>query len=266
MTDAQTIDVFVTDDIVAPVTLVSTGAVWRYFDGGVDQDAFWRGTYFDDASWARGPAPLGYRTSNETTIVSYGPSSNNKYVTTYFRRPFLVPDVTAVQNLNLRVLRNDGVVVYINGAEVLRDNLPNGTISYTNFASKRINGAAETNIVTQTVDPAFLFNGMNTVAAEIHQFAANGTDIIFDLELIGSAFVPRDAPISLQRSGSAITLTWPAAAGLLNVCSTPSLVPPVIWTPVELFGAPSVQITNSICILDVDAATNQTQFFRLQTP
>jgi hypothetical protein len=34
----------------------------------------------------------------------------------------------------LRLLRDDGAVVYINGAEVLRDNMPTGTITSTTTA------------------------------------------------------------------------------------------------------------------------------------
>jgi hypothetical protein len=35
----------------------------------------------------------------------------------------------------LNLLRDDGAVIYLNGAEVRRDNLPTGTITYTNYAS-----------------------------------------------------------------------------------------------------------------------------------
>jgi hypothetical protein len=264
MTDAHIIDVLVTDDLVAPVSLVPTGSVWRYFDQGTDQGIAWRGTYFDDAFWSRGPGPLGYRTSNEVTVVSYGPSSSSKYVTTYFRRPLFVPETTAIQDLTLRIVANDGVVVYVNGGEVLRDNLPSSTITYTNFSTRRINGA--TNILIRTLDPAILFDGLNIIAAEIHQNAANGADILFDLSLTGSAFVPRDAPIQIMPSGNGLALVWPAQASLLSLCSAINLMPPIVWTPVDLFGSPSVQLAEPYCILDLGVPTNQTLFFRLQTP
>ena len=41
----------------------------------------------------------------------------------------------AVGGLTLRLLRDDGAVVYLNGTEVVRSNMPTGTIAYTTRAS-----------------------------------------------------------------------------------------------------------------------------------
>jgi len=42
--------------------------------------------------WASGPAQLGYGDGDEATVVSYGPDSGSKYITTYFRHTFGVAD------------------------------------------------------------------------------------------------------------------------------------------------------------------------------
>jgi hypothetical protein len=70
--------------------LVPAGATWKFLDNGTDQGTAWRAPNFDDSSWASGPAELGYGDGGEATVVSYGPSSGSKYITTYFRRAFSV--------------------------------------------------------------------------------------------------------------------------------------------------------------------------------
>src|SRR5205823_3627916 len=83
-------------------------------------------TGFGDGSWASGPARLGFGGDGEVTMVSYGPDPNNKYVTTYFRKSFYVTNSAALTTLTLNLLRDDGAVVYLNGVEVRRDNMPAG--------------------------------------------------------------------------------------------------------------------------------------------
>ena len=104
----------------AQVTLISTGAVWKYLDTGADQGTAWRGLGFVDDTWALGPAQLGYGDGDEATIVGFGADANNKYITTYFRNTFNVVDASSITNLRARLERDDGAVVYLNGTEVFR--------------------------------------------------------------------------------------------------------------------------------------------------
>src|SRR5437867_7819065 len=120
---------------VAADILVPTGSVWKYLDNGSNQGTAWRAAAFNDASWASGPAQLGYGDGDEATVVSYGPSSTNKYVTTYFRRAFNVADPSIYAGMTVNLLQDDGAVIYLNGKEVFRSNMPSGTLSYTTFAS-----------------------------------------------------------------------------------------------------------------------------------
>src|SRR6266436_9612961 len=74
-------------------TFISSNSTWKYLDNGSDQGTGWRATNFNDSAWASGPAPLGYGDASGVsplTMVSFGPDSNNKYITTYFRQSFLV--------------------------------------------------------------------------------------------------------------------------------------------------------------------------------
>ncbi|HMJ91240.1 MAG TPA: Ig-like domain-containing protein [Candidatus Acidoferrum sp.] len=167
------------------VTLVATGSVWKYLDNGTDQGIAWQSSHFEDLSWAFGLAPLGYGDGDEATVVSFGGGA--KYITTYFRRAFLVPSASSFSNLVLRVLRDDGAVVYLNGAEIFRSNMPQGPITFQTLALTSVGGADEsTAFYSASVDPTLLVNGRNVLAVEIHQNSVASADISFDLELVGN--------------------------------------------------------------------------------
>ena len=55
------------------LSLVSTGAVWRYVDDGSNQDTAWRSPAFNDTTWQYGVAELGYGDSSdgrpEATVI-----------------------------------------------------------------------------------------------------------------------------------------------------------------------------------------------------
>jgi hypothetical protein len=178
--------------------LVPDGAVWKYLDDGSNQGMAWRDTTFNDSGWASGPAQLGYGDGDEATVVSYGPDPNNKYITTYFRHSFDVADPTLFSYLHLKLLRDDGAVVYLNGSELKRSNMPEGTmIGYLTLASSTVGGSDEDTFFGFYPDSGDLKYGTNVLAVEIHQRSVTSSDISFDLELIGLAGLPhvtRKAP------------------------------------------------------------------------
>ncbi len=169
----------------AQTSLISTGAVWKYLDNGSDQATAWRAAGFDDSSWASGPAQLGYGDGDEATTNSFGADTNNKFITTYYRKSFNVPNAASLTNILLRALRDDGAVVYLNGTEVLRDNMPAGQILFSTPASSNI----EDSFAITNPSPSVLVSGANTIAVEIHQSGTNSSDISFDLELVAN-FTP----------------------------------------------------------------------------
>jgi acid phosphatase type 7 len=167
--------------------LVAKGTTWKYLDTGVDQGTAWRAVAFVDTTWKSGAAQLGYGDGDEATVVSYGPQASRKYITTYFRKSFTVTDPAAFQTLVLNLLRDDGAVVYLNGVEVFRSNMPTGTVSFSTTASSDVTGAAES---TQYFPASFaaagkLTAGTNVVAVEVHQRSRNSSDLSFDLEVLG---------------------------------------------------------------------------------
>jgi len=165
------------------IPLIAFGSNWKYLDTGVDLGNVWRSVNFNDINWLSGPAHFGFGDGDEATIINGGPATN-RFITTYFRQTFTVDTVSNIDHLTFYLKRDDGGVVYLNGAEVFRNNMPTGAVAFqtTAPASAPDDGNA---IITATVPRSAtqLQEGQNTLAVEIHQNSSTSSDLSFDLAL-----------------------------------------------------------------------------------
>jgi hypothetical protein len=188
-------------------TLIPSGAAWRYLDNGSDQGNAWQDPLFDDSSWAQGPAELGYGDAPVTT-VSFGGDASNKYITTYFRHTFTLASLAGINGLTLGLQRDDGAVVYLNGAELIRDNMPVGPISFQTLASATVSGANENAFFPFHTGNAGLVAGDNVIAVEVHQRATNSSDISFALTLAVADFSIVRGPYLQLSTASSQVVRW----------------------------------------------------------
>lgn len=177
-------------------SLISTGSVWRYFDLGTDPGPGWQTPGFDDSTWRSGPGEFGFGDGDEATVL-------NGVRTAYFRTTFTVTDPTLITSLFADVWRDDGVIVYINGVEVLRDNMDPGQASYSTSASTTALDDGN-DPVRGNISPAVLVAGINTIAAEVHQSPFSTTDLTFDLALVADAVNPNQPPTANNQSVVAV--------------------------------------------------------------
>ncbi|HBA84433.1 MAG TPA: hypothetical protein DCZ95_10100 [Verrucomicrobia bacterium] len=165
--------------------LISKGAVWKYNNTGVDLSGTpWRNANYYDGFWSEGPAALGFGDSEDVLSTAITPSRN----TCYFRREVYV-DMTPL-SISMKIRRDDGIVVYLNGSEIYRNNMPLGDVSYNTMAASAVYGAAETNDVVFTTSSNLFAIGRNVLSAEVHQGPAHNSppdsstpDLAFNLEL-----------------------------------------------------------------------------------
>ncbi|MDP4097011.1 PA14 domain-containing protein [Paenibacillus sp. P96] len=166
---------------------IASDSQWSYLDDGSDQGTTWRAVDFNDSAWAKGAAPLGYASTgkdqNLKTKIQYG-DSKNKHITTYYRKEFQVTDAAAIKQLLGTLIRDDGAVIYLNGQEVYRTNMPDGAITYTILAASAVGDERDEN--SFAIDPALLVDGKNVITAEVHQNAGSSSDTFFALELSAS--------------------------------------------------------------------------------
>jgi hypothetical protein len=165
----------------------------------------------------------GYGDGDEITDTGYVGSSSSKNLTTYFRHSFVVANPASVGALTLRLRRDDGAVVYLNGQEVFRSNLPAGTITHTTPASAAADDDGET-WFSQTLTPAqsVLQSGINGVAVEIHNSSGTSSDISFDFELTGVEIAVQEIAVE-QPAGTGLTDgTAVLDCGSLNLGAAPA--------------------------------------------
>lgn len=208
-------DLRMTPDLIGvdDTTLIEVGSVWNYNDNGIDLGTTWRELNYTETenNWKAGPAELGYGDGGEATVIDYGGDAGNKYPTYYFRQYFNVPTVNPGTSLDMRMIRDDGAVVYINGTEVWKDGMPS-TVNYSSLATQTIGGADETTFIQMTVDGSVLNTGKNVVAVEIHQQSTSASsDVSFDFEMFlvasGSVALLR-GPYLQTPTKTSMTLKW----------------------------------------------------------
>lgn len=185
---------------------------WKYLDDGTNPGTTWTDSSFNDNTWKIGYTQAGYGDGDESTTCGYGPDANNKYITTYFRKQLFISNATQFTGFILNVRRDDGIVVYVNGTEVYRNNMPAppAVITYTTLASLAASDDGGTQQSASIAGTAFM-TGSNIVSAEVHQNVATSTDITFDLELIGvesGSPVMSRGPYLMMATPNSIKLRW----------------------------------------------------------
>ncbi|MEO6314227.1 MAG: T9SS type A sorting domain-containing protein [Chitinophagaceae bacterium] len=178
-------------------TLFTYNDAWKYLDNGTDQGTAWTPSAFSDASWKTNNGKFGYGDAVNTVVFSgCGTSAypglenatpgscGGKYITTYFRKTINIPNPALFAGFLMNVYRDDGIVVYINGVEVVRDNMPAGAIAYNTLAPAAASDDGQL-VNAFPVSSAAFIAGNNTIAVEMHQNGATSTDLTFGMELMG---------------------------------------------------------------------------------
>jgi hypothetical protein len=171
---------------------------WLYDDSGVDPGAAWMDPGFDDGGWSQGMAELGFGEGDEGTELN-----NHGGYSYYARHTFEISDASDIVAGTLDLVYDDGAVVYINGIEVDRFDLPAGPITHTTGATSPT--GPEREVSGQYVDPALLVNGENVLAIGVHQYDPASSDVSLDAEL---CFDVDRGPYLLGVDADSVTVMW----------------------------------------------------------
>ncbi len=141
----------------------------------------WNEKHYDVSDWRKGSAPIHFENgSQEGSVASYSR-------TVYLRKSFDVENLDSLFQMVAFVKYDNGFVLYINGHEIRRINMPDGHIGYETWA-----GGSSQNSINVTLDAsvlALMNNGQNVIALEVHQSAADSNDFNFDLQMIDPEIV-----------------------------------------------------------------------------
>ena len=214
--------------------LFPTTQTWRYYDQGSLDEINWSDADYDDGSWASGPAPLGYFVGgyrDYSTIISYGDNVNNKYPTYYFRTSFdLAEAPTGNETFRLSFTVDDGMIVYVNGVEAMRYNMPGGNVTYNTYSTTYAQNNPDTG--TANLKASLFRKGTNVIAVEVHNNSGSSTDIYWSASLSknltsGGELVCSDPEYELPASSRDLIACFEPIA------STDTPLPPVIINEVS---------------------------------
>jgi parallel beta-helix repeat protein len=188
-------------------------STWKYRDEALAPPADWNSPNYDDRNWTQGKAEFGYGDGDEATTLQYGNDPNNKTITYYFRQNFHIDTISNIVNLFFRFKADDGAVIYVNGKEIYRFNVPSQPtkIEFNTLASSNISGTAENEFRSIEIPKTTLQSGENLIAVEVHQVNPSSSDISFEGELlaeyVSSVTIAQYSPIySLQLEKEASNL------------------------------------------------------------
>ncbi|MEO6201525.1 MAG: fibrinogen-like YCDxxxxGGGW domain-containing protein [Cryobacterium sp.] len=150
----------------AGTVMVAPASTWSYYFDANDPAPGWQAPAYAAAGWATGAAPLGWGHAELGTTLT---AANPKPLTSYYRKSFTVSDATTIASVALTTRADDGIVVYVNGNEVLRKNIADATVTSGTYATESISATKVlANPVTVTVPGSAFVTGANVITAEVH--------------------------------------------------------------------------------------------------
>ena len=169
--------------------------------------------------------------------------------------------------------------MYVNGVEVIRSDMNQGTAGYTTLSYDNVTGNDEALHYQQIIPSGFFVTGNNTIAVEIHQSNVTSADISFDMAVTAMDAVPavHRGPYLQDASPTSIRVLWKtdtptnarvkygSAVGTLTSMvdvSTVSLDHQVTVTGLQ----PSTVYFYSIGTSTVDLAGNSATYFFKTSP
>ena len=176
--------------------LVEDDATWAYHWSTDAVPADWAQTSYDDSSWSRGTAPIGYGAADLGTTLKPG-TPKTRPLTTYARTTFTVADPTAIGGVNVAVTADDGAVVYVNGTEIVRQRMNDGAVTAGTYASASVTTAsARADRQLVFVPASQLVAGTNTLAVETHLNYRSSSSMTIDgtVQVVAKADVPEPEP------------------------------------------------------------------------
>jgi len=168
---------------VSQEVIIKNGDVWSYYDNGYLSSNWYKTISIEN--WKKGNSPLGYNDDKIVTQLNFGSDENNKEITKYFSKEIFLNDINSFLAYEFKLLRDDGAVIYINGKELYRDNMPEILIENTTEAIRYIEKEEEDKYNSNVFDNKIFKNGVNRISIEIHQSDRDSSDCIFSLELVG---------------------------------------------------------------------------------
>ncbi len=160
-------------ELSADYLVIPDGSLWKYHRGSSPPPSDWNQPGIDDSSWESGRTGIGYGDGDDLTELL---DMEGSYLSIFCRKTFTVFQPGTVGELLFTMIYDDGVVVYLNGEEIDRVNMPAGPVTRTTPAASSI----EPQAVTLTLPGHLLQAGENVLAVSVHNQSIDSSDLSFN--------------------------------------------------------------------------------------
>jgi hypothetical protein len=213
----------------APTTVVAFGASdWAYYRATSAPPTTWRTTV---QKWAKGTAPFGFGHSTGTLATRLPNAMRTKPLASYFQRTFWLGTVPAA-GLTVTTWADDGVLIYVNGKEVLRSNVDKGAPKHDGYWASNApqSSRARAKLVSVTIPASVLKVGTNLLAAQVQSNWRATHNVTFDARLAAATPIAKPAPTqpptpTTPPTPTAPPTTSPLPAPTPATPTTPGYVP-----------------------------------------
>lgn len=204
-------------------TIMDGDTAWRYFGGLAEPsgglvdygllrleaqqapDVLWATPSFDDSTWPSGVGPVGYDNSGSSDyFLGLDLRDEMRRVTpsVYVRNRFTVTQAEADSPfpLSLEVDFDDGLIVYVNGYEVFRDNVGAAGVFTAHDVNADGNHPAtgdggnpidRTQTISLDAARDLLVAGDNVIGFQLHNASAGSSDLFGEVALSSTGASPR---------------------------------------------------------------------------
>ena len=156
--------------------LIPKGADWEYL-GGSAPGPDWATA---SGGWKTGKAGFGYGDDDDTTHID---DMRGRYSYLCIRRTFELTGKEDLSRLALLAAYDDGIICYLNGKEVLRENVATGSLGSAKSV-KPHNAEGKYHLFPLASAASLLKPGKNSIAIEVHNDDLNSSDLTLDPYLV----------------------------------------------------------------------------------
>ncbi|KAK8807466.1 hypothetical protein WA158_004225 [Blastocystis sp. Blastoise] len=135
--------------------IISSSNTWKYLDSDSEVPSDWNLASFSDAAW----------TSGISGSLS-APTGTTQYYRTTFTLSTMYPDFAGI---DISASTYAGMIVYLNGNEIRRINMPTGFVNYNTTATAEYTSSTVFISSVSTLINPILVVGTNVIAIEIHK-------------------------------------------------------------------------------------------------
>jgi hypothetical protein len=153
---------------------------WRYDQTSNLDGANWMAPNYNDSGWLSGQGVLASAATIAEPVRTFLVMTSGRY-TYYFRSTFVISNLASMSSLLLSHYIDDGAVVYLNGQEAYRYNLPSGAVTFTTQAPNLSGPPGELGPFPLPLTNVFV--GTNSIAIELHQSSNTTGDLFMGAKL-----------------------------------------------------------------------------------